>query len=341
MNLRRRSGKFDTAGVHDAAMPHPIFEKLLAGGESEILELIKAKTAEAVDLDFKQKDKPSNPDFEKPDKRALGETLSAFANSAGGLLIFGIVAKKGGDGVDCAQAPAPIANIATFASQARQLVGEYLLPRHDGVRVHEIPCADASGRGYLAISVERSERRPHQSKAPSDGRYYKRAGANTYAMEHFDIEDAFRRLSSPELALSWELARGGGYTQQKQIMKELLVDLYLEVDTCPARFGYIYVNSFPFGRPESLPDMRHSRVGNEVRVDASSNVMLHIGSKYRAIRLTYNLVSQDGGPFMLGPSPVRSSMIRLECRFGADGTRPKQETIEIGGPTIANFFAMA
>ena len=33
-----------------------------------------------------------------------------------------------------------------------------------------------------------------------DRRYYKRAGDSTYVMEHYDIEDAFRRAVTPSLA---------------------------------------------------------------------------------------------------------------------------------------------
>ena len=127
-------------------MPSNLFERLVADGEALLQQMKAVRTPETVDLEFKRKARPENGDFERGDKQALGQTLSAFANSAGGVLIFGVKAAKV-DGVDCVQDLEPIANIASFASTARQLVGSYLLPRHEGVRVQEIARVGQPGFG--------------------------------------------------------------------------------------------------------------------------------------------------------------------------------------------------
>jgi len=177
-----------------------LFETLRAEGEAALEHLRATGIGESVQLEFKEKQTARHGAFEKHDKRNLGRTLSAFANSAGGLLVFGARARVI-DGVDALQTLHPIAEIDRFTSEAVSLCGQLLLPRHEGIEVQAIPSAAAAGHGYLAIWVERSARRPHQSKAPDDGLYYKRAGDSTFAMEHYDIEDAFRRIVSPELSL--------------------------------------------------------------------------------------------------------------------------------------------
>ncbi len=49
------------------------------------------------------------------------------------------------------------------------------------------------------IDVPRSERRPHRAEASGLKQYFKRSGSSSYEMEHFDIEDAFRRKAAPDL----------------------------------------------------------------------------------------------------------------------------------------------
>jgi hypothetical protein len=84
------------------------------------------------------------------------------------------------------------------------------MPRHDGIRLAAVRSEQQSGAGYLLVYVERSERRPHRCEATGEGRYFKRAGDNTFPMEHYDIEDAFRRASLPDLAMKWSLVWHGG-----------------------------------------------------------------------------------------------------------------------------------
>jgi predicted HTH transcriptional regulator len=45
-------------------------------------------------LEFKQKADATNGELAKVDRRNLAEVLSAFSNSMGGLIVWGIEAKK-------------------------------------------------------------------------------------------------------------------------------------------------------------------------------------------------------------------------------------------------------
>jgi hypothetical protein len=178
-----------------------LFSKLLSEGESGIKQLVAARTVETVILDFKAKKTSAHGRFEREDRGILGELLSGFANSQGGLAVWGVVARKGPDGIDCAQSLISIAEIERFRSEAETLCGQLLIPRHDGVTLDIINSQDCPGAGYLLVNVERSERRPHRCEAKGDKQYYKRAGDSFFAMEHYDIEDAFQRASTPSLDL--------------------------------------------------------------------------------------------------------------------------------------------
>lgn len=166
-----------------------------------------ARAQEGLQLDFKLKSNTTNGELNRDDRKVLGPALSAFANSAGGLLVWGIEAKRNSDGVDAADREVPIPNLARFQSDVTRAVGELLMPRHDGIHVLPIPDSADNTAGFLAILVERSERRPHRSEAPDDKRYYKRAGDISYVMEHYDIEDAFNRVAPTELQLVSTMCR--------------------------------------------------------------------------------------------------------------------------------------
>ena len=82
------------------------------------------------------------------------------------------------------------------------------MPRHDGIRMDIVEAAEPPGAGYLLMLIERSERRPHRAEL-GVGRYFKRSGDSTIRMEHYDIEDSFKRLVVPSLEIRTEVPRYG------------------------------------------------------------------------------------------------------------------------------------
>jgi hypothetical protein len=80
-----------------------LFDRLKRDRYAVIQELIDARVQESVQLEFKRKEDLTTGILSKNDRRSLGPALSAFANSAGGLLIWGIqAARDPTDGVDAA-----------------------------------------------------------------------------------------------------------------------------------------------------------------------------------------------------------------------------------------------
>ncbi|WP_454655542.1 AlbA family DNA-binding domain-containing protein [Bosea beijingensis] len=185
-----------------------LFDQLVAGGEDSLQKLVDERAQESLQLDFKTKADPTRARFSDDDKRVFGKALSAFSNSAGGLIIWGVDCRKGSDGLDGAQELLPISDIEHFYSEAVRLSGDLIIPRHGGVRVEKVNSKRQPGAGYLVVQVDRSERRPHRSEAKGDKQYYKRAGESSFPVEHYDIEDAFKRQSTPELDLGVRFKRG-------------------------------------------------------------------------------------------------------------------------------------
>ncbi|TXF90834.1 ATP-binding protein [Neolewinella aurantiaca] len=164
----------------------------------ELKRFVKDKREEDVHLEFKRavhlnfNDKNRN-----SDKKNLSKCLSGFANSDGGILIWGIEAAMN-NGVDCATRLKPINELKKFSNRLNSLEGQSVVPTIEGVR-HEIILLESEGdRGFIKTFVPKSRVAPHMALY-SDKHYYKRSGDSFYIAEHYDITDMFARDKSPML----------------------------------------------------------------------------------------------------------------------------------------------
>lgn len=94
------------------------FDRLISGGEAALQALVGAGAQEGIALEFKA-DGPNALSWIKDKrlsdqvKKTLAKAVSAFANSAGGLLILGLDARRNSDGIDeaCSCVPFPEARL--------------------------------------------------------------------------------------------------------------------------------------------------------------------------------------------------------------------------------------
>lgn len=132
-------------------------------------------------------------------RTTLSRALSAFSNSAGGQIVFGVDCRRNDEGIDCASALDPIPNVAAALSSISAAIGDLMQPKSDAVRAIAVPSVAGAPSGYVVVDIPRSERRPHMCQMTKQ--YHKRAGTSSFVMEHYDVEDAFRRQSTPDIEL--------------------------------------------------------------------------------------------------------------------------------------------
>jgi hypothetical protein len=154
---------------------------------------------EHLQLDFKTVNSAS---FNRDDRRSLACALSGFANSSGGLIVWGVDARPNSDAIDCATALFPIDNLPLFLSRLNQLTSEAASPAIDGVQHRAIPFEGTAGCAVTLVPESASG--PHMAKLGED-RYYKRNGSSFIRLEHFDLADMFGRRMRPDLQLAIEL----------------------------------------------------------------------------------------------------------------------------------------
>ena len=185
-----------------------LFDQLIMGGGAAIAQLMAEARQEGVELEFKTKANSGNGIPDRDDRTNLAVTLSAFSNSMGGMLIWGIEAKTNAEGVDSAKNLRPIDDIARFKSDITRLASQAIMPRNELIWVEAISSESKPNSGYLLVLIERSERRPHRCEF-GEKYYFKRYGDSSIAMEHYDVEDSFKRLTVPELEIEVKIQDGG------------------------------------------------------------------------------------------------------------------------------------
>jgi predicted HTH transcriptional regulator len=165
-------------------------------GLKEIDEFLELRQEEHLQLDFKT---INNANLNgSDDKRSLAKCISGFANSSGGIIVWGVDARKNAQDVDCAVGRKEIEPIKLFLSRLNALTGQAVSPIVDGIQHRAIETTGNSG--FAITLVPETESGPHMAKLGED-RYYKRSGDSFYKMEHFDLEDMFGRRQKPNLGL--------------------------------------------------------------------------------------------------------------------------------------------
>jgi hypothetical protein len=168
------------------------FDGLTAG---TIRDFVSQGREEDLHLDFKTVAAPTlSPD----DRRNLAIALSGFANSDGGIIVWGVDARLNSQGVDCASALVEVPNVQLCLTKLNEFTGQCVSPLVDGVNHRAIETT--GGAGFCASLIPASQSGPHMAKCRED-RYYKRSGSVFYRLEHFDLEDLFGRRPKPALHL--------------------------------------------------------------------------------------------------------------------------------------------
>jgi hypothetical protein len=167
---------------------------------------VQALVGRPEDLYFEAK--TCSTPFSERDKMHLAEALSGFANSDGGVLVYGLEA-HGGDRTkpDVVTRVQPLSNLAKSHSEVLALVGQIVGPPVEGVQVTPRPLTRDPGRGLLLVHVPRCDSFLHRSLV--DREFYRRHGHGFFRMEHFEIAEFYGRRRNPDLKFWWGVKVAG------------------------------------------------------------------------------------------------------------------------------------
>jgi|GEM_PF-5435964 len=174
--------------------------------EDDLKNLIVEKTKEDLHLEFKTKHDSKTGVLDDSDKKNFSKSLSGFANSDGGILIWGVLTNKKDES---AKKLVAICKVDDFIRSLKSSLQNSVQPFVDDVLIEKITCKRFKSKGYVKCLIPRSEKTPHRAML-SNREYYKRSVEGFYRLEHFDLEDMFGRRQRPVLKMSVETKKHPG-----------------------------------------------------------------------------------------------------------------------------------
>ena len=160
--------------------------------EEYIQGLIDSEAEESINLDYKACDALQKTEGKKRD---ISKDVSAFANSMGGEIIYGI---KEYDDVAKRHLPETIDSGFDQSEISKewleQVSNSNIQPRIEGLIIHPVSLSgDKRGKYIYVVSIPQSHT-AHQAK---DLKYYKRYNFESVPMEDYEIRDVMNRRKAP------------------------------------------------------------------------------------------------------------------------------------------------
>lgn len=169
-------------------------------------------SVERMHFDYKQKSRAHEPKLDETDKGHLSEAVSGFANTSGGVLIWGVE--------NDTLLPKPITEVKRFTSELLKLAVVATDPVVPGIDAFSITAASEKGSGFAFIHIPESPLPPHRvalRDVKGRNNYYVRTGESFVVASHTMLEDMFGRRPRPQLVLTLKpsIVRNSGNTQIK------------------------------------------------------------------------------------------------------------------------------
>ncbi|MFA5191480.1 MAG: ATP-binding protein [Verrucomicrobiia bacterium] len=131
------------------------------------------------------------------DKAEITKDVSAFANSSGGVLIYGIAEPADRAKRHFPERLDPIIR-SVFSKESLEQIIQTIQPRIEGVVIHPVTIDEQANSVCYVVEVPQS----HTAHQARDHVYYKRHNFNVLAMEDYEVRDVMNRKTHPKLRAS-------------------------------------------------------------------------------------------------------------------------------------------
>lgn len=128
--------------------------------------------------------------------REIAKDVSAMANSAGGLIIYGICEHEAFELRHRPAAFSPVDRRECSKETLEQIISSNIQPRISGIIISPVPLSSAPTHVAYVVSIPQGDT-VHQ--VSSTHRYYKRFNFESVPMEDYEIRDVLNRTARPEV----------------------------------------------------------------------------------------------------------------------------------------------
>lgn len=161
---------------------------------------IDNQVEENLKLDYKAADALQKTDGKKKD---ISKDVSAMANAAGGIIIYGIKEFDGNAKRHLPEKIDPVNRTDISKEWLEQVINTNIQSKIEGVVITPVTIDDTKDKVVYVVEIPQSTT-AHQA---NDKKYYKRYNFESVAMEDYEIRDIMSRLKNPDVTLEITLER--------------------------------------------------------------------------------------------------------------------------------------
>ena len=184
--------------VSDKAKTSQLITMLEINTYKDLEDLINNQIEESLHLDYKASDSLGKSDGRK---KEIGKDVSSFANSDGGIIIYGV---KEFVEENKKHLPEKIDSIDRneFSKEwLEQIINSNIFPRINDLKIIVINVPNQENRVVYVVQIKKSST-AHQA---SDLRYYRRYNFLSTAMFDYEIRDILNRNKTPRIKITFEI----------------------------------------------------------------------------------------------------------------------------------------
>ncbi len=287
--------------MSDDAAARALFAEYKATGLAKIEDDLTNHAEEGENLEFKQSASKEK-DFERADNQNLSIAISAFANTSGGVLVWGLKCARDSEDIDRVSEKVPIKSLNWFRAKVKSLLPTIVQPGLNGIELFPIETAKDSDEGYLVMFIPASQGEPVRAAAKGTQTYHLRISDTTPVMPHSTLADRFGRRPHPKLELRWWRS-GYGTTAGRT------TSVTLTLAICNIGLG---IAKYPAARLQRIAALKIQSLENKYMVVDQSVQLTPVGS---AIEHTWN-----AKPGVVVQSGIHLEITTVQINIPGDAT---------------------
>ncbi len=165
--------------------------------QAQVEQYIIQGIEESLTLDYKAAGSLAKID----DKRTeIAKDVSAMANSAGGIIIYGVAEHNDNARKHLPERIDPI-DRAKISKEWLEHIINNIRPKIDGIMIYPVPISTAPNHVVYIVEIPQS----YTAHQATDKKYYKRFNFESLAMEDYEIRDVMGRRQYPKIELEFEI----------------------------------------------------------------------------------------------------------------------------------------
>jgi len=220
--------------------------------EDDIQSLINNGIEESLNLEFKESGSLGRTDSIK---REIAKDISSFANSTGGIIIYGIAES------DHRASSLSYINGNEYTKEwLEQVIQTNIHRKIDGLQISPVRFGDNAENTIYVVKIPESNLSPHMAR---DKRYYKRYNFESVPMEEYEVRALYNQTIRTELNIKDIRIRGAGSQGTRQggfvyIGYDLDVIISNESNSIEEKYKIEFkVPSVMLGRAQSDPSLEY------------------------------------------------------------------------------------